>query len=95
MKKNIAQNNSVNLIAYSFRDFIIKPKQNTSKNLSITFKLSENRRNTKFHILPSFLLVRTYNSIYKNYSFEAWKLLVLCSQVKILTLKVRKLGKTG
>ena len=43
MKENIAQNNSVKLQYYI--DFIIKPKWNISKNLSITFKLSENRRN--------------------------------------------------
>ena len=27
-------------------------------------------------------LVRTHNSIYKNCSFEDWKLLVLCSHVR-------------
>ena len=67
-EKNIAQNNSyivyTIIIVYSFYDFIIKPKWNSSI-------LSENRRNWKFDILPSLLLVRTRNSIYKNYSFEA------------------------
>ena len=33
------------MIAYSFQDFIIKPKWNSSKNVSIKLKLSENKRN--------------------------------------------------
>ena len=33
------------LIAYRFQDFIIKQKRNISENVSIAFKLSENRRN--------------------------------------------------
>ena len=37
---------------YSFWDFIIKPEWNITKNLSITFKQSESRRNCKFYILP-------------------------------------------
>ena len=36
-------------------------------------------------------LVRTHNSIYKNCSFEDWKLLVLCSHVKSHTLSLLKL----
>ena len=32
-------------IVYNFWDFIVKPEWNITKNLSITFKLSQNRRN--------------------------------------------------
>ena len=88
-KESIAQNNSVKS---AFQGFIIKPKCNSSKNMSIKLKPNKNRRNSKFYILPPFLLVRTHNSNYKNYSFEAWKLLVPCCHVKSF-FKVRKLGK--
>ena len=63
--------------------------------MSIKLKPNKNRRNSKFYILPSFLLVRTHNSNYENTKiilFEAWKLLVSCCHVKSF-FKVRKLVK--
>ena len=44
-KKYCSKQFSKIIIVYSLWDFIIKPKWNISKNVSITFKLSENRRN--------------------------------------------------
>ena len=45
MLKTIKSKISKIIIVYSFWGFIIKTKWNISKSVSITFKLSENRRN--------------------------------------------------
>ena len=71
----------------------MKLKWKISKNVSKAFKLSENRRNWKFHILPFILLfVRTHNSIYR-FSSEAWKLHEYHVTMLKVTLKIRKLEK--
>ena len=53
-KKYCSKQSSKIVMVYSFWDFIIQPKWNISKNVSITFKLSKKRINWKFHILRSF-----------------------------------------
>ena len=54
-------------IVSSFWDFIIQPKWNISKNVSITFKLSKKKNKLKVsHITFFLLLVRTHN-LHKNY----------------------------
>ena len=72
------------IIVYSFWNFLVKPKWNISKNVSITFKIKQKKLKVS-HITFFLLLVRIHNSIDKSYSFEASKLLVSCFHVKSST----------
>ena len=58
------------IIVCSFWNFVVKPKWNIRKNMSIKFKLKLKKLKVS-HITFFLLLVRTHNSIYKSYSFEA------------------------
>ena len=72
------------IVVHSFWNFLVKPKWNISKNVSMTFKLKQKKLKVS-HITFFLLLVRTHNAIYKSYSFEASKLLVSCFYVKSST----------
>ena len=72
-EKSIAQN-SVNKITlvYSFLNFLVKPKWKSTKNVSVTFNVCENRRKWRFYTIIFFSFVG------KNTDFN-WQEIIFCS----------------